>query len=127
MIKEYIERENLLDGITSPEFGLDEIIDNLIFEHNLDSLYNNNEDVVREFAKDLIDCIKNYIKTQSADDVMEIKHGEWVWNKGCGYDEPPYYCSLCVGKRGSDTGRDNFCSDCGAQMDGGKNNDYNGK
>ena len=42
----------------------DEIIDELIYKHNLDFLHDNDEDAVREFARDLIDCIKNYIKTQ---------------------------------------------------------------
>lgn len=61
---DYIERVNLLDGISSTEFGLDEIVDELIYKHNLDFLHDNDEDAVREFARDLIDCIKNYIKTQ---------------------------------------------------------------
>lgn len=61
---DYIERANLLDGISSTEFGLDEIVDELIYKYNLDFLHDNDEDAVREFAKDLIDCIKNYIKTQ---------------------------------------------------------------
>ena len=61
---DYIERVNLLDGISSTEFGLDEIVDELIYKHSLDFLHDNDEDAVREFAKDLIDCIKNYIKTQ---------------------------------------------------------------
>jgi hypothetical protein len=60
---DYIERANLLDGISSAEFGLDEIVDELIYKHNLDYLHDNDEDDAREFAKDLIDCIKNYIKT----------------------------------------------------------------
>ena len=59
---DYIERANLLDGISSAECGLDEIIDELIYKHNLDFLHDNDEDAVRKFAKDLIDCIKNYIK-----------------------------------------------------------------
>lgn len=61
---DYIERTNLLDGISSTEFGLNEIVDELIYKHNLDFLHDNDEDAVREFARDLIDCIKNYIKTQ---------------------------------------------------------------
>lgn len=61
---DYVECANLLDGISSAEFGLDEIVDELIYKHNLDFLHDNDEDAVREFAGDLIDCIKNYIKTQ---------------------------------------------------------------
>lgn len=46
-----------------------------------------------------------------------VNHGEWLWNRGCAYDEKQYYCSLCAG--GSDTGRDKYCPNCGAKMKGG--------
>lgn len=77
---DYIKRANLLDGISSPEFGLDEIIDELIYEHNLDFLHDNDEDAVREFAKDLIDSIKNYIKTEPTTDSEEVTRCKDCWN-----------------------------------------------
>ena len=39
---------------------------------------------------------------------------EWIWNKGRGFGESAYYCSKCG--NGSDTGYDNYCSECGAKM-----------
>lgn len=69
---EYIERENLLDGISSPESGFDDTIENLIFEHNLDFLHDNDEDEVRAFAKELIGKVKNYISTEPTADVVEV-------------------------------------------------------
>lgn len=57
----------------------------------------------------------NYISA----DVVEVKYGEWLWNRGCAYGESPYYCSLCI-DGGSDNGRDNYCPNCGAKMNGGE-------
>ncbi len=72
---EYIKRENLLDGISSPESDFDEVITNLIFEHKLDFLHDNDEDGVRDFANDLLVRVKNYIATEPAEDVVEAK---WI-------------------------------------------------
>ena len=69
---EYIERESLLVGIGSPESGLDDIINTLIFEHNLDFLHDYDEDEVRVFAKDLISNVRNYIQTEPTADVVEV-------------------------------------------------------
>lgn len=49
-------------------------------------------------------------------DVVEVKHGEWVYNVKY------YSCSICAGKRfnlllGTDA---EYCPYCGAKMDGGK-------
>lgn len=62
-------------------------------------------------------------------DVVEVKHGEWIqeWELEKGFednDEIPYIkCSLCGHMEwGIDKERDitpNYCSDCGAKMDGG--------
>ena len=65
-------------------------------------------------------CIICGLKTnykQSTDDVVEVRHGEWVYNRGQAFGEPRYFCSLCI-DGGSDSGRDNYCPNCGAKMDG---------
>lgn len=51
-------------------------------------------------------------------DVAEVRYGEWIFNSHQAYGEPSYFCSLCVGDRGSETGQDNYCPDCGAKMNG---------
>lgn len=132
---EYIERENLLDGISSPESGFDDTIENLIFEHNLDFLHYNDEDEVRAFAKELIGKVKNYISTEPTADVVEVVHGEWVETyQPLGFDEVKCAeCSSC----GEDWIMDDdvciddykahwkYCPCCGAKMDG-KENGNNG-
>ena len=80
---EYIERESLLCGFGSPESGLDDIIDTLIFEHNLDFLHDCDEDEVRAFAKDLIGKVKNYILTEPTADVVKV-----VRCKDCDFVQP---------------------------------------
>lgn len=59
------------------------------------------------------------IRQDPSVDVVEVKYGEWLWNRGCAYGESPYYCSLCI-DGGSDNGRDNYCPNCGAKMNGGE-------
>ena len=54
-----------------------------------------------------------------AADVVEVKHGYWVYNRGQAFGEPCYFCSLCT-DGGSNNGRDNYCPNCGAKMDEGK-------
>lgn len=73
-----------------------------------------------EEEKPTIDLIAKINKqTRYTADVVKVKHGEWLWNKGCTYDESPYYCSLCI-EGGSVYGGDNYCPNCGAKMDGEK-------
>ena len=85
---EYIERESLLVGIGSPESGLDDIINTLIFEHNLDFLHDYDEDEIRVFAKDLISNVRNYIQTEPTADVVKV-----VRCKDCIYFQPDFVLS----------------------------------
>lgn len=50
-------------------------------------------------------------------DVVEVRHGEWKYNRGQAPNEKAYFCSLCVDGE-SDYGRDNYCPNCGAKMVG---------
>lgn len=121
---EYIERENLLDGISSPESDFDEVITNLIFEHKLDFLHDNNEDGVRDFAIDLIVRVKNYIATEPAADVVEVKHGEWIAVPSSDMSTgKAYKCSECQKMRYG-VRLPPYCQECGADMrKGGVQND----
>lgn len=52
-------------------------------------------------------------------DVAEAKHGEWKHTVEFGHIAKHHYwnCSLC-GAGSSDCGRENYCPNCGAKMDG---------
>lgn len=76
--KDYVNKVMLLDGLTSPEYGFDEIVTELILKHELDFLHDNNEDAVRDFASDLKECILNYIKTEDAVKAVEIDGADFV-------------------------------------------------
>ena len=96
---EYINREELLATV------------NGVWERIYDRCtYQPVHDVYRMIIKRINGAI--------ASDVKEVKHGEWLYNRGQAPGEPLYYCSLCI-DGGSDWGKDNFCPHCGAKMDGG--------
>lgn len=67
------------------------------------------------------------LKEAPAADVQEIKHGEWMKD-----DSDGCYCSVCkwyadydydyVTDNGLGNDDFNYCSHCGAKMDGGNNN-----
>ena len=52
-------------------------------------------------------------------DVEEVRYGEWIWTENGKEDYEQFWvCSVCKEKSYIET---KFCSDCGAKMDGGKN------
>ena len=63
------------------------------------------------------DWISSFIDSQPTADVVEVKHGKWIYNRGQAYGEPLFFCSLCV-EGESSNGYDNYCPYCGAIMDG---------
>lgn len=56
-----------------------------------------------------------YMGKTSAADVVEVVHGEWIFNRGQAYGEPLYFCSVCT-DGGSEWGKDKYCPNCGAKM-----------
>ena len=54
-------------------------------------------------------------------DVVEVKHGEWKGKPIAGYSD--IKCSVCSKVFPHQTGKWNFCPNCGAKMDGGVNDD----
>ncbi|MBO5854404.1 MAG: hypothetical protein J6Q61_06675 [Bacteroidales bacterium] len=49
-------------------------------------------------------------------DVQEVKHGEWMFNRNQAPNEPLYFCPFCVDGE-SNSGKDNYCPNCGRKMD----------
>lgn len=58
---------------------------------------------------------------KNKDDVAEVKHGEWIINSSY-LDVDDCHCSLCDQIMITGAGiRKNYCPNCGAKMDGDKN------
>lgn len=72
-----------------------------------------------DFHKSMADLtsLRELLEATPAADVVEVRHGKWVYNRGQSFGEPLYFCSLCI-DGGSNNGRDNYCPNCGAKMDG---------
>lgn len=66
---------------------------------------------------DCLTAVQDTLSDIPTVDVVERKHGYWVYNRGQAFGEPCYFCSLCI-DGGSNNGRDNYCPNCGAKMDG---------
>ena len=63
------------------------------------------------------DDVENAILEAPTADVVEVKHGEWIWTENGEADYEQFWvCSVCKEKSYIKT---KFCSDCGAKMDGG--------
>ncbi|MBQ5601819.1 MAG: hypothetical protein IIU77_03230 [Clostridia bacterium] len=59
----------------------------------------------------------NWLDEQPTADVVEVRHGEWIWTENGEADYEQYWvCSVCGEKSYIET---KYCSDCGAKMDGG--------
>jgi hypothetical protein len=55
-------------------------------------------------------------------DVVEVKHGEWIDDK---HNQARKICSICFNSRPRENDHEfrsatNYCPNCGAKMDGGK-------
>jgi hypothetical protein len=81
-------------------------------------------EIKRKYGKDLgwqctvnMSDVANIIKDAPTADVVEVVHGKWMFNRHQAPNEKSYYCSLCA-EGESDYGRDNYCPNCGAKMDG---------
>lgn len=66
---------------------------------------------------DCLTAVQDILSDIPAVAVAESKHGYWIYNQGQAFGEPCYFCSLCI-DGGSNNGRDNYCPNCGAKMDG---------
>ena len=59
---------------------------------------------------------RSYIENQPTADVVEVKHGEWDVNVGMNFNKERI-CPIC--KKRIESNYWEFCSHCGAKMDGG--------
>ena len=95
-MKEYVEREALLEEIIEP----------------WKRIY---EQCTYQPVNDLYRMIMKRIKRAPAVDVEPVRHGEWV--------KTPYIevkrCSCCEKPSNISKGIPNYCPNCGAKMDGG--------
>ena len=95
---EYIERESLVEDIKQYSHARidNDVIDQMGFQ----------------FVEEIVSILR-IIEKQPTADVVEVKHGEWIYNVKY------YSCSICAGKRfnlllGTDA---EYCPYCGAKMD----------
>lgn len=65
--------------------------------------------------------VAGYIEHLPAADVVEVVHGEWIVDRAFGNDvmsgEQMVICSVCG--KGIFWGKQKYCPNCGAKMDGG--------
>ena len=75
--------------------------------------------------QNLINGIIDLIKRQPTADVVEVRHGEWIYCPETINLRSHFYCSACNGIRLEHYTKNNFryCPNCGAKMDG-KGVDY---
>ena len=67
---------------------------------------------------DLMEMIEYNLAEQPTVDAVEVVHGRWNWQKDGEADYEQYWmCSECKDVTFFKT---NYCSNCGAKMDGGK-------
>ena len=60
--------------------------------------------------------LKRYVKRAPAADVAPVRHGRWIYDHWC-----EFKCSVCGEFSNSKPyrGKENYCPNCGAKMDGG--------
>ena len=106
-MKEYIERELLL-------IGVDGCISSLHIQAK--------GDLIQESAIKLVEATRGYIASLSAADVVEVRHGRWIFDHMTGEWSYYSYCSECGHQEffanDSVEKRHRYCYSCGALMDG---------
>lgn len=92
---EYIEREALLEDI----------------EEERPENWTNSE-AERQAENDFFKY-RDIVKIQPTADVVEVKHGEWVYDHWC-----EFKCSVCGHFSNTNPrGKENYCPNCGVKMD----------
>lgn len=77
-------------------------------------------DKYSEGYMDALDEVETVIRNTPKVDAVEVVHGEWVYDHWC-----EFRCSICGEWSNSEPykGKENYCPNCGAKMDGGKYNE----
>lgn len=78
------------------------------------------EEQIKEAFKEnpcVMGMLLHWIRRQKAVDAVQVVHGEWIYDHWC-----EFKCSNCGHWSDSKPykGRENYCPNCGAKMDGGK-------
>lgn len=74
----------------------------------------------------VVEDIREFIQKLPTADVVEVKHGEWVFASNKPGVNIGYKCSLCGARiKYSEhfNGNHNYCHKCGALMDGERKNE----
>lgn len=65
-------------------------------------------------------CIIGLLEELPKVDAEPVRHGHWIERYGI-HDGTYYKCSVC--NYNCSRAKENYCSDCGAKMDGGKSDE----
>lgn len=93
-----------------------------------EKLYTRVKEKTNPYGKPTLDYesgvkVLDMIKEAPTADVVEVRHGKWEAKEHTSISTNRHYytfrCSEC--KRWNGTHRQNYCPNCGAKMDGGKN------
>lgn len=65
------------------------------------------------FQYDMYD-LEDFLEEVPTADVVEVKHGEWIYDQWC-----EFKCSICGHwSQTEPRGKEKYCPNCGAKMDG---------
>lgn len=64
--------------------------------------------------------VKRVLIQAPTTDVVEVRHGYWVHNEDHNAYESEYFCSECLADGARDIRGEKYCYNCGAKMDGGR-------
>lgn len=77
-----------------------------------------NNKIFYDDLKIALEVVLRWLRAESAADVQEVRHGEWIHYADCGVT----CCSNCNWSI-EECYNSNYCPYCGCKMDGGENND----
>ena len=63
-----------------------------------------------------IGCVIGMLDKSPTADVVEVRHGRWIWTESGEEDYEQYWVCSCCGEK--EYIEYNYCPNCGAKMDG---------
>lgn len=89
---------------------------------DVDAIQRTIQEIKKEFApnyRPVLEVAAHLISQTPIADVVAVRHGEWVYDHWCEFS-----CSECGHfSKTEPRGKENYCPNCGAKMDGGKDSD----
>ena len=104
---EYIEREALKESLKERYQGLWDIYNALKFDEE--------KAICAGQLNTFMEAILRVKEAPSAD-VVEVRHGRWIWTESGEEDYEQYWVCSCCGEK--EYIEYNYCPNCGAKMDG---------